>query len=271
LQYDKIKTYGMGADISFFDWQQLIGQLINLGLLEIAYDQKNVLRLTEASKEVLFEGKQVSLVKMADIKQRQEAQKAKVKKKTVKERVRDELFETLRKLRREIAQKSGVPPYLVFSDASLEEMAANKPLTEFDFSMISGVGEKKLKQYGEIFMAAILDFVSQKTNEGVKINGATQLQTYQMYNRGFTPDQIAMERDISLQTVYNHLVQLYAKDQGIDIKRFVKHNEIKEIVTVIASIEPPYKLKDIHDALDGKMPYHKIRFALAYYYKKGNR
>ncbi|MFT7606597.1 MAG: ATP-dependent DNA helicase RecQ, partial [Saprospiraceae bacterium] len=67
--FDKIKTYGMGADISAYDWQHLIAQLINLGLLEIAYDQRNVLRLTPQSKEILFNEKKVQLVKMADIKQ----------------------------------------------------------------------------------------------------------------------------------------------------------------------------------------------------------
>lgn len=267
-RYDKIKTYGMGADISAYDWQHLIAQLINLGLLEIAYDQRNVLRLTALSKEVLFNGKEVQMVKMADVKQRQDAEKSKLKKKSVKERVRDELFEALRKLRREIAQKNGVPPYLVFSDATLEEMAASRPTSEFDFSMISGVGEKKLKQYGKIFMDAIIEFIGTKNDEGVNVPGATQLQTFQLYNRGFTPEQIALERGISEQTVYDHLVKLYAKDQKVDIKRFVKKAEIEQVVKVVASLEPPYKLREIFDALNEQVPYYKIRFALAYYYKK---
>jgi ATP-dependent DNA helicase RecQ len=267
LQYDKIKTYGIGGDISAFDWQHLISQLINLGFLEIAYDQRNALKITPASKEVLFENRQVHLVKLADIKQRQEEEKAKVKTKTVRERVRDELFELLRELRRSLAVKQGIPPYLVFSDASLEEMAAKKPLTEFDFSMVSGVGEKKLKQYGAEFMKVILDFVSKKADEGVKIQGATQLQTYQMYKRGFSPEQIALQRDMTEQTVYNHLVQLYAKGKDIDIKRFVKTKELKQIIGVVRTITPPFKLREIHEALNEEIPYHKIRFALAYYYK----
>ncbi|MFT5385410.1 MAG: ATP-dependent DNA helicase RecQ, partial [Saprospiraceae bacterium] len=266
--FDKIKTYGMGADISAYDWQHLIAQLINLGLLEIAYDQRNVLRLTPQSKEILFNEKKVQLVKMADIKQRQEAEKSKVNKKTVKERVRDELFEVLRQLRREIARKSGIPPYLVFSDASLEEMAASRPSTAYDFSQVSGVGEKKLQRYGKVFMDAILDFVSQKSTEDVQMEGATQLATFQLYNRGFSPEQIALQRDISEQKIYDHLVKMYAKGHGVDIKRFVKTEEIQQVVKVVSVLEPPYKLREIFDALDGKMPYHKIRFSLAYYYKK---
>ncbi len=268
LGYDRIKTYGMGADISAYDWQHLMAQLINLGLLEIAYDQRNVLKLTSLSRAVLFESKKVQLVRMADIKQRQEAEKNKVKKKSVKERVRDELFEILRKLRRDIAQKSGIPPYLVFSDASLEQMAASRPVTEFDFSMISGVGEKKLKQYGQIFMSKIKEFIGDKASTGTTIQGATQLQTLQLYNRGFSPERIAMERGISEQTVYDHLVKMYAKDQKIDIKRFVSSSEIKRIMEVVASLEPPYKLRQIYEALNEEIPYYKIRFGLAYYYKK---
>ena len=267
-RFDKIKTYGMGADISAFDWQHLIAQLINLGLLEIAYDQRNTLKLTPQSKEVLFKGKKVQLVRMTDIKERKEAEKIKVSKKTVRERVRDELFEVLRTLRREIAQKSGIPPYLVFSDASLEEMSANRPLTEFDFSMISGVGEKKLQQYGKVFMDAIKGFINKKSGEGVTIQGATQLQTFQLYNRGFSPAQIAMERGIAEETVLDHLVKLYAKDQGVDIKRFVTAKEIGQVAQVVKTLEPPYKLREIFDALDGEIPYYKIRFSLAYYYKK---
>lgn len=269
--FDRIKTYGMGADISAFDWQLLIGQLINLGFLEIAYDQRNVLKLTPLSKEVLFESKEVQLVRMADIKQRQESEKSKLKKKSVKERVRDELFEVLRKLRRDIAQKNGIPPYLVFSDASLEQMAASRPITEFDFSMISGVGEKKLRQYGQVFMDKIKEFVGEKSNEGIKIQGATQLQTLQLYNRGFSPSQIAIERDISEQTVYDHLVKLYAKDQNIDIKRFVSSSEIKKILQVVSGLEAPYKLKEIYVALNEEIAYHKIRFGLAYYYKNAGK
>lgn len=266
-RYDKIKTYGMGADISAHDWQHLIAQLINLGFLEIAYDQRNVLKLTPLSKEVLFQKKQVQLVKMADIKKRREADKSKVKKKTVKERVRDELFDVLRQLRRSIAQKNGIPPYLVFTDATLEEMAASRPITEFDFSMISGVGEKKLKQYGKIFMEEIINFIQSKSNEGVSIQGATQLQTLQLYKRGFPPAQIALERNISEQTVYDHLVKLYAKDQSVDIKSFVNRKEINRVIQVVDAIEPPYKLREIFEALNEEIPYYKIRFALAYYYR----
>jgi ATP-dependent DNA helicase RecQ len=269
--FDKIKTYGAGADIGSNDWQQLIYQLINLGYIEIAYDQNNTLRLTDSSENVLFGKQKVQLVKITDINKRHEEQRTQLKKKTKRQRVRDELFEKLRQLRKELAQKKGIPPYLIFSDASLEEMAATKPINETEFSNILGVGEVKLKQFGRSFIKAIIDFIGEKSVEGVKIEGTTQLLTFQLYKRGFTAEQIAVERDLSMQTVYDHLVKMYAKDEGVNISHFVKKSEINKVIEVLQNISSPYKLKDIFDQLNGKIPYYQIRFALAYYYKHGGQ
>lgn len=159
LGYDTIKTYGAGRDFSLWDWQQYLIQLINLGYLEVAYDAANVLRLTPASQEVLFQNRPVLLIKPLSYKERRDQEQAAAKSKSQtqikKERLRDELFEYLRQVRKEIAQKEGIPPYLVFSDATLEEMAFKKPQTEDDMLAVSGVGEKKLLQFGYRFIKAI--------------------------------------------------------------------------------------------------------------------
>lgn len=159
LGYDTIKTYGAGRDFSQWDWQHYLMQLINLGYLEVAYDAANVLRLTSASQDVLFKNRNVELIKPTSYKERQEQEQANAKIKAPtqlkKERLRDELFEYLRQVRKEIAQKEGIPPYLIFSDATLEEMAFKKPQTDDDMLAVSGVGEKKLVQFGYRFIKAI--------------------------------------------------------------------------------------------------------------------
>lgn len=166
LGYDSIKTYGAGRDLSQWDWQHYLMQLINLGYLEVAYDAANVLRLTAASQEVLFKNRSVELIRPTSYKERQEEEKAAAKVKTQtqvkRERLRDELFEHLRQIRKEIAQKEGIPPYLIFSDATLEEMAYHKPHTEDAMLAVSGVGEKKLVQYGYRFIKAIRNFEKNK-------------------------------------------------------------------------------------------------------------
>ncbi|MEM1122595.1 MAG: DNA helicase RecQ, partial [Bacteroidota bacterium] len=139
--YQNIKTYGAGRDASYRDWQFFMMQLINLGFLEVAYDDRNVLRLTSLSQAVLFNNKKVQLVQPQVAQSRTAQAKAKAVK-PKRQRVRDELFEILRVLRRDLALQRGVPPYVVFSDATLEEMAAKRPTIDADLMDISGVGER---------------------------------------------------------------------------------------------------------------------------------
>lgn len=262
--YDKIKTYGMGADISSYDWMDLLRQMLHLGLIEIAYDQGNVIKLTSASHEVLFKNRKVELVRMQEVKDQRAARKAKVKKPTQRQRVRDELFEALRQLRRSIAVKKGVPPYIVFSDASLEEMAAERPSNEREMRAISGVGEQKLALYGKIFLEAIRDFIAEKSQEGVRINGGTQLLTLQHYKRGMSAEQIAIERDLAPMTIYTHLVDLYKKGEAVRLSDFVKKAELHQILEAADSLPEPFSIKTVYEKLEEKIPYHKIHFGLAY-------
>ncbi|RME97003.1 MAG: ATP-dependent DNA helicase RecQ, partial [Bacteroidetes bacterium] len=158
--YDRIKTFGAGRDLPAKVWQNYIAQLVNLGYLEIAYDHFGVLRLTPASHRVLFEQESVQLVRPATRQERFKNERAQSTSKPKGERVRDELFEKLRQLRRRLAQQKGIPPYLIFSDATLEQMAARKPKNDHEMRQISGVGERKLHLYGDAFMQAIADFES---------------------------------------------------------------------------------------------------------------
>ncbi|MEM9823619.1 MAG: RecQ family ATP-dependent DNA helicase, partial [Bacteroidota bacterium] len=263
--FNKIKTYGMGADISQFDWQQLLHQMINQGLIEIAYDEHNFLKLTSVSQEVLFKGRKVELVKMATIKERRQKQKAASKVVSKRQRVRDELFELLRQIRKDLAREKGVPPYIIFSDASLEEMAAERPTNKIEFRKISGVGDQKLEQYGAHFISGIIDFINEKSKSGQTIQGATQTQTLQLYKRGFPVDQIATQRQLSPTTVYSHLLELYKQGEDVNPSRFVSKKEVKAVLEVLQQLPEPYKLRDIYEKLDEQMPYHKIKFALAYF------
>ena len=158
-QYDKVKTYGIAADISWKDWQQYMVQLINLGYCEIAFHQNNELKLTEFAKRVLFEGEKVQLTIPVEFKE-----KAKTKTKaslpsTAKD---NNLYERLRKLRYQIAQEEKIPAYLVFSDATLRGIENARPMSPDDFLEISGVGQRKLQVYGERFIDLIIDFQESK-------------------------------------------------------------------------------------------------------------
>ena len=266
--YDKIRTYGAGAEHSVADWQQFLMQLLQLGLVEIAYDQNNALKLTAASKAVLLGEKKIQLVKMSSIQEhRATKKKKKVRTKTVRERVRDELFETLRQLRTKIAREKGVPPYIVFSDATLEEMAARHPTTDHDMKDISGVGERKLHLYGNLFMDAILNYIREQTEKGFKTQASTHAITYSFYKAGVSVEEIARKRELNPITVYGHLADLYEKGENIDLQKYISKQEVRSVLDALQGLDEPYKLREIFDFLKEAIPYFKIKLALAYYYR----
>lgn len=157
-QYDQVKTYGIGADVSWKDWQQYMVQLINLGYCEIAFHQNNELKLTEFSKKVLFDGEKVQLTIPVEFKE-----KVKTTKAALPSKAKDNnLFENLRRLRYQIAQEEKIPAYLVFSDATLRGIENARPMSPQDFLEISGVGQRKLQVYGERFIDLIIDYQESK-------------------------------------------------------------------------------------------------------------
>lgn len=270
LEYDTLKTYGAGRDLSQWDWQQFMMQLINLGYLEVAYDAGNVLRLTQSSHEVLFKGRAVQLVKNSSYKERQEQEQAAAKTKSQplakQERLRDELFEYLRQVRKEISQQEGIPPYLVFSDATLEEMAFKKPLTEAAFLGVSGVGEKKLAQFGQHFLEAILEFVG---NSNPKEKNLTYKHSLELLNKGLSLDEIAERRNIQSSTVVAHLAYLYETGEEVPLFDFVSKTEIQQILKARSYLENPSSMKTLYDYFDGKLSYDKIKLAMAWSRKNG--
>lgn len=160
-EYDQVKTFGAGKDLKYPEWSDYLIQLIQLGLLEIAYQQHYALVLTSASNAVLFEGQKVNLVKFIPITGDRQNQTTKAAGRSInqQEQPSNALFERLRRLRKKLSDEQGVPPYVVFSDAVLHEMANSHPLTPDDMLRINGIGLRKMTDYGEIFIKEIADFL----------------------------------------------------------------------------------------------------------------
>ena len=161
--YQNVKSYGIGRDLPSIAWQQYITQLLNLGYCEIAFHQNNALKLTELGKKVLFEGYKVHLSKAVNF-TKQEIEKPK-KVKTFTDKPTGDLFERLRLLRLKISMEEGIPAYRVFSDATLKELEAERPMSEEEFIEINGVGQKKLEDYSDIFIKEIIAFTQEKTKK----------------------------------------------------------------------------------------------------------
>ena len=243
-------------------------QLLNAGLMEIAYDEGSVLKLTPLAHNVLFVGKKIELVQPVDVRERVEKARAKAKEKPKRERVRDELFEELRKLRLQIARVRGVPPYIIFNDATLEEMAAKRPTTDQELNEISGIGERKMHLYGDQFKQAIIDFLVKKEKAGDKVQGNSHIISFDMFKKGATIEEIANQRGIKDMTVKNHLAKCYELGEDVDISDFVSAEEIDLIIGALPQMEQPYKMADLFVHFNEKMNYDKIRFALAHYYRE---
>ncbi|RZT93346.1 ATP-dependent DNA helicase RecQ [Ancylomarina subtilis] len=258
--YNTIKTYGAGKDVPHQDWQQYMLQLLNLGYISVAYDEGNALKLTEQSKEVLFSGRKVNLVHLATMKS--EVQKAPVVAKPAKQIYREDLFEALRKLRLKISRSSRIAPYLVFSDATLNEMVEEKPTSEFAMKMISGVGERKYQLYGELFINEILEF-EQKKNQEAKKSSQSFYETYEYYKQGYSVDEIAQIRRINPVTIYSHLASLYEKGADIDILSFLHASELERIESAVRQLGH-LNTKALYLHMNEEIAYYKIRLATSY-------
>ncbi|MEM8521240.1 DNA helicase RecQ [Flavobacterium sp. PL12] len=256
-EYQHLKTYGVGADLSWFDWNQYLIQLINLGYCEIAFHQQNKIRLTAFAKKVLFEREKVQLTNVHKI----NVDKVELKEKKSKSTT-NSLFENLRKLRYEISKEEEVPAYVIFSDAALRQMENERPMSDEELLAIDGVGKAKLEKYGDIFIKAIIDFQKAKLVTKKK-EGTTYKETLELYNSGLSVGAIAEKRKLGLSTIMSHLAKLYLDGSAIDLNAFVSTEEVNEIAIAKQKLESPVALKPYFDYFEEKIDYGKIRLGLA--------
>ncbi|MDY0990091.1 DNA helicase RecQ [Flavobacterium sp. CFBP9031] len=261
--YQELKTYGIGADVSWYDWNQYLIQLINLGYCEIAFHQHNKILLTPFAKKVLFEGEKVKLTTVVKkVIDKNEAKEAKPK------AAKNSLFETLRKLRYEIAQEEEVPAYVIFSDASLRQMEVLRPMSDEDFLAVEGVGKAKLEKYGTDFINAIIEFQRNKSVVKKEKKENTYKKTLELFQAGLSVKEIAEQRNLGETTIISHLAKLYVDGNDIDLSQFVSEEEILQIEKAKIELENPNALRPYFDYFEEKMSYDKIRFGLAFLERK---
>jgi ATP-dependent DNA helicase RecQ len=181
LRHDRLSTYGIGADRSADDWRSLLRQLVHLGYLRQDMGEYPVLKLTPAAG-ALLRGDETLMLAKARVRVAVEvakgaatedgkaggkgrrAKKGRAERRLVEVAAQagaggapddDALFDELRALRRQIADREGVPAYVIFHDATLREMAAARPAISAELLDVNGVGERKLEKYGEEFLALL--------------------------------------------------------------------------------------------------------------------
>lgn len=153
--HDKLAVYGIGKDKSQEHWVSVLRQLIHLGLITQNIANYSALQLTESARPVL-RGEvplQLAVPRIQNIKPRQTAR-------SYGGNYDKKLFAKLRKLRKSIADEENIPPFVVFNDATLIEMAEQCPVRANDLLLINGVGERKLERFGDAFMALIREHLT---------------------------------------------------------------------------------------------------------------
>lgn len=254
--HDKISTFGIGKEMLVTEWRSLFRQLIALAYVDIDVERHGALCLTEKCRGILRGEQRLEL--RAQVKQ--DKISSDKKRKTAVRPQDQALWEALRALRLSLAEQAGVPPYVIFHDATLQEMVKKRPTTELELSRVSGVGGQKLARYGKVFLAEISHYpLSELLNNRLS---STVNETLMLYQQGIDIEKIAQQRDVQPSTIYTHLAD--AIEVGLldvyDVTGLSKA-EFNEIVFVIESQEDQQKgrLKPVYDELNGEYDYGVLK------------
>lgn len=242
FRHHLLPTYGIGKQYTKQHWQEIVGQLLELGLIRKDMNEYQVLKLTKLGWEILRERQQVTIA----IKQQR----------TVLEPVDTlpaayaELFEQLRVFRAELAEKRLVSPDTIFTDTTLRAVACVLPKQSKQLQEIPGLTEYKIEQFGQSILALVTGFLdhhpdlqpipwSKPKANNTKSGGAAKSRsagssttlsiTKEALERGLSPQEIARERNLAVSTIYGHLVELFESRQIPSLDPFIDRARLPEI------------------------------------------
>ncbi len=265
-RHDTIKTYGVGKEYSKSQWQAFARELIQLGYMRLDGDKYPVLKLNEKSKGVLLRNGKVSLTKPE--------KEPHIFKAEAGEDYDRTLFEQLRVLRKTMADREGVPPYVIFHDTSLKEMSTQYPQNVSDLLMINGMGERKLRRYGDAFLREIVNYcklhniepkprIHKRTESLIKQPKTPTIQiTLELYKQRHTMHEIAKKRGLALSTISSHLEKLILDGEDISVDSMVdpeKQQHIKQALRELGM----QAMSPVKEKLGDKYSYEEIRLVRA--------
>ena len=158
--YDRLPTFGVGRDLSYAHWNAYMLQMLQMGLIDVAYEENRHLRVTDYGREVLRGHATVEFTKFTFESLRRRKKQPQQAPAVVEKTPDEALFETLRLTRLALDRAAGIPPYQIFSDKVLRIMAQERPVNQAQFSVLYGVGEYKAAKYWRPFTAAIARYLS---------------------------------------------------------------------------------------------------------------
>ncbi|MFV1007164.1 DNA helicase RecQ [Bacillus cereus] len=256
FNFHTLPTYGLLSNRSVKEVSEFIEFLISDELIAVEHGTYPTLKVTEKGKEVLL-GKE-NVLRKERVETRQIVQD-------------HPLFEALREVRKEIAQGEGVPPFVIFSDQTLKDMCVKMPQSDSELLTVKGIGEHKLVKYGSHFLQAVQHFIEENPNyaetiktevvserkKSGKASANSHLETYEMYKQGIYLNEIAKERNLSRQTIENHLIRCYEDGMEVEWQSFVPLEYESLIETAVQNAEGG--LKSIKEQLPNEVSYFMIR------------
>jgi ATP-dependent DNA helicase RecQ len=270
-EHQNLKTYGVGSDISKNDWFDHFKDLIARGYLAQSEGKYPIVLLTDTSSEVLAGRVQVELTKA---RVREERARKLAPADTTYEQP---LFEELRRLRAVFAQAENLPPYIIFSDATLIEMATWLPLTDDDMRRMMGVGDVKMQKYGRDFLAEVRKYCSRlglESRAGLKASSRARRRrvrkpdsrstfevSLDLFREGKSIPEIASIRDLGLSTVEGHLA-LFIPAGKVRLEELVPGDKIEPIRAAIFK-HGTAALGPIKTELGDEFSYGEIRAVVA--------
>lgn len=257
-QHHKVSTFGIGTFLSNAEWHGLFRQLIALGYLTSDIESYGALKLSGLSKPLLKGEETLFLRKQQKDSAPEKGTSTKAGKSSV--RVADQpLFDALRDHRRELAEQQGVPPFVILHDKTLHEICKIRPATLSDLQQVSGIGAKKLELYGSDLIRIISEYPIDEALDNSLSN--TVNETLKLFRQGSKPEQIASARELSLNTIYNHLataIETGATELGEVID--LKPQQLEEIIDTIelTLADEPFSMKTVYESLDQQHDYHVL-------------
>jgi len=268
-RHTELSTYGIGDEMKKPGWQAVGRELMRLGLLQQTKEKFSVVEMTTDGMAALRERRKITLTRPAAAPERTSKAGAIACDET--------LFERLRELRLKLADERDVPPYIIFSDVALREMARSYPENEREFSRISGVGRLKLEEFAATFIQEIqaylksnprqifadslapVSFVRARNRGG--LNDTTR-ETVRRFRDGFSVSNIAQERGFAASTIFGHLATAVEAGEELDIGRLVPADLQKEIEAAI-DVVGDNSLTPIKERMGDRADYGQIRICCA--------
>ncbi len=260
--HNELSTYGIGKELKRDAWQAVGRELLRLGLVEVAPGKFATLQVTQAGRETLRDRTQITLTKQA------EKPTARTKQRAGAIECDEALFEQLRGVRRALADARNVPAYVILSDVALREMARSYPQTPADFRRIPGVGEQKLRDFAEPFLAAIAEYLKVYPRHSFVAPGSSaprrtplndsEAETLRRFRVGESIEVIARSRGFVRNTILDHLARAVESGAGLTRDQFFTPAQAKELATAFERAGPR-NLTGVRDQLGGKFEMGELR------------